>query len=614
MCGLIGIVANDLTAERVRAINNLLTHRGPDDGSLFFGEGVALGARRLSIIDLTGGRQPLSNEDGTIWIAYNGEIFNAPQLRARLEPAGHIFRTHSDTEVLVHGYEEWGEGMVAQLRGMFAFALWDGRRRRLLLGRDPFGIKPLYYAHSAGRFACASEIAPILAALPTLTPQANREALWRLFEIGFIPSPLTAFEQIYKLPAGHTLCLENGQIDLHAYGLAVPAGEPPTDPTEAFYAQLQEAITAWRMSDVPVGSLLSGGLDSSTLAYLLTQISGGPIHTFNIAFTASSHDESRQAQAMANFLGSQHHQLTFSEADFELLPQVVRHLEEPQCAATSIPLYLLYKACHEAGFKVIMTGEGADELLAGYHWFDGDRRLRPWLAWPRPVRAWLSRLPLAISPAGRRVLGRGNGHLVERYGLWQEVAPAGTRHQLLTHPQSYPPLSQLWQEQYQSQLAGQQPLDQFLFLESRTRMIDFINFEVDRMSMAHSVEARPPFLDLMLWQFCANLPADLKLSHEGNKLLLRRAMSGRLPPAIANRPKQGLATPHAAWWRQPRLSAWAEEALAPSALRETGYFEPAFVQQLRQSHCSGRDNHSQLLMGILTTQLWHQTYHLANHR
>lgn len=612
MCGLIGILAKDLRPEGVTAINNLLTHRGPDDGALFLGEGVALGARRLSIIDVAGGRQPLCNEDGTIWLAYNGEVFNAPQLRAKLEPAGHIFRTHSDTETLVHAYEEWGMDMVAQLRGMFAFALWDGRRRRLLLARDRFGIKPMYYAHSPGRFACASEIAPILAAMPHLTPQANPEALWRLFEIGFIPSPLTPFQHIYKLPAGHTLCLENDQLQLQAYWQLAPAGTPPADPAQYFLDYLRETMAAWRTSDVPVGALLSGGLDSSTLAYWLTELNGGSIHTFNIAFTAASHDESAQAQATANFLGSQHHQLIFSEADFNLLPQVVSRLEEPQCAATSIPLYLLYKACHEAGFKVIMTGEGADELLAGYHWFDGDRRLRPWLAWPRPIRSLLARLPLAVSPAGRRVLGQGNGNAPERYGLWQELAPAGTRHQLLGQSRTYQPLSQLWQQRYQAQLAGRHPLDQFLFLESQTRMIDFINFEVDRMSMANSVEARPPFLDHLLWEFCAKLPADLKLSPEGNKLLLRRVMSGRLPPAVTNRPKQGLATPHAAWWRQPRLPAWAEEALAPSALAETGYFSPPFVQQLRQAHGSGRDNHSQLLMGILTTQLWHQIFRVRN--
>lgn len=593
--------------------NDLLTHRGPDDSGFYLGNGVGLGARRLSIIDLAGGHQPLSNEDGTIWITYNGEVYNAPELRQQLQAAGHHFRTTSDTEAIVHAYEAWGEECLPRLRGMFAFGLWDGRRQRLLLARDRFGIKPLYYAQLGSCLAFASEIRPLLAALPQLPRQANLEALRRLFTLGFIPTPLTALAGVWKLPAAHYLVVEKGQATVRPYWQLrfPPAGQHQAisleEATEQFKGHLKEAVDAWRLSDVPVGSLLSGGIDSSALAALLTELSDGPIHTFHIAFQAASHDESAAARQTAQALGSRHHELTFTPADFDALPTVVRHLEEPQCSATSVPIYLLYRACHEAGFKVIMTGEGADELLGGYHWFEGDRRARSFLPWPRPLRTLLARTPLPASAAARRVLAQGTADPWQRFTLWHQVATPqqlstlfsqernGSDHSPL--PLSASPLLPL---------SLLHPLDQFLFLESQTRMVDFINFEVDRMSMASSVEARPPFLDHVLWEFCARLPPGCKLTPQGNKWLLRQGLPESLPAAVRRRPKKGLATPHAAWWRAKRLPAWAEEGLHPAALAETAIFTLAEVARLRHLHRSGQADASRLLMGVLTTQLWHQ--------
>lgn len=621
MCGIFGILAAEVSGDEVAGFNDRMVHRGPDDAGVYVGEGVGLAARRLSIIDLAEGHQPLSNEDGRVWITYNGEVFNAPQLRAELEGAGHSFRTQTDTEVVVHAYEEWGEEAVGRLRGMFAFGLWDGNRRRLLLARDRFGMKPLYYGQVNGRFAFASEIRPILAALPTLPRRANQEALWRLFELGYIPSPLTAFEGIWKVPAAHLLVVdERGEVSLRrywqpTYPLAGQQRAASLEETaESLLACLRETVDAWRMSDVPVGSLLSGGIDSGSLAALLTEISGAAINTFTIAFTAASHDEAAWARETAGFIGSRHHELTFSAADFDYLPDVVRHLEEPQCAATSIPIYLLYRACREAGFKVIMTGEGADELLGGYPWFDGDRRLRPFLPIPRPLRSLLAHAPLPVSAAGRRVLGQGGSEPAGRYALWQQNSSAAERNVLLQTRPAVAPIGEAWRSQFNGSLNGRHPLDQFLYLEAQTRLVDFINFEVDRMSMANSVEARPPFLDHELWQFCATLPPEYKLrAGQLNKYLLRRAMSGRLPRAVLERPKKGLAAPHAAWWRAEKLPAWAEECLHPAALSETGYFRAAAVGQLRHQHQSGRADNSRLLMGVLTTQLWHQNVMTYDH-
>jgi asparagine synthase (glutamine-hydrolysing) len=611
MCGIVGVVDPQAPLPDLAAIAGLLAHRGPDDAGLFRGEGVALAARRLSIIDLPGGHQPLANENGRVWIAYNGEVVNAPALRRELEAAGHCFRTNGDTEAVVHGYEEWGDGVINRLRGMFAFALWDAGRNRLLLGRDRFGIKPLYYGQSGGRFAFASEIRPLLAALPALPWRANGEALLRLFEIGFIPSPLTAFAGVWKVPAGHFLVYENGRATIRPYWQ--PAFPPvaerrPAGLEEAvatFSDCLRETVDAWRLSDVPVGSLLSGGIDSSALALLLAESSGSPIHTFHIAFSAGSHDESAVARQTARFLGSHHEEIVFTPADFDCLPLVVRHLEEPLCSATSVPIYRLYRACYEAGFKVIMTGEGADELLAGYHWFDGDRKARPLLGLPRPLRRLLARAPYPASPAARRVLADATAEPVGRYALWQAIATGAVEGPLRPDlAPAAPALPAFWRREFGAAVAGRHPLDQFLFLESRTRLVDFINLEVDRMSMASSVEARPPFLDHRLWEYCAGLPPEFKLNARENKRLLRLAMKGKLPELVRRRPKQGLATPHADWWRAERLPAWAEECLQPAALAQTGAFQPAVVTRLRGEHRQGRANHSRQLMGILTTQLW----------
>lgn len=614
MCGLIAWCASDIDRARLAQANDALAHRGPDDAGLYLGAGVGLAARRLSIIDLAGGHQPLSNEDETIWIAYNGEVYNAPELRVALQAVGHQFRTTSDTEVIVHAYEEWGEEVFGRLRGMFALALWDAPRRRLLAARDRFGIKPLYYARLGERLALASEVRPIFHLLPDLPRYADLTALAQLFAVGHAPTPRSPFDGVSQLPAAHYLCWEDGQLRVAPYWqlqFRPQATQRPVDPlgvVAEFRQRLQAAVAAWRLSDVPVGSLLSGGLDSSALAALLTELSG-PIHTFTIAFDAASHDEAAHARVVAQTLGAQHHELSLGSAEFDHLPTVVERLETPQCSATSLPIYLLYQACHAAGFKVILTGEGADELLGGYHWFDGDRRVRPWLGLPTPLRRLAARLPLPISAAGRRVLAEGDADVAARYALWQQVSPPALRRQLLAFDAAadwLPPAATL-----DPALADRHPLHQFLWLESRTRLPDFINLEVDRLSMAHSVEARPPFLDHELWEWCAALPSEVKLRDGTNKWLLREGMRGVLPERTRIRPKQGLAAPHAAWWRRPHLPAWAADCLMPDALVETGYFQPPVVAQLYADHQAGHADHSRLLTGVLTTQLWHEAFELS---
>jgi len=358
------------------------------------------------------------------------------------------------------------------------------------------------------------------------------------------------------------------------------------------------------MSDVPVGSLLSGGIDSSSLATMLTEISGESIHTFNVGFSYSSLNEAHLARKFSQSLDSQHHEIHFSQASYDHLSDVIRSLEEPECSLTGVPLYLIYKGCHEAGFKVIMTGEGADELLGGYSWYQGDRRIQPYLRIPRWMRAFLKPMMIDNHNSLRNVFSEGTANPIQRFLLWQRVADKKQIEALLV-AEPHTICLDLYQDVLGSRCIGLHPLDQFLLIESQTRLVNYINLRLDRLSMIHSVEVRPPFLDHLLWEFAARLPPEVKLSRHGNKYLLRLGMQGRLPDAIRNRPKRGLTAPMTGWWRAKQLADWVEEVLTPHALKESGYFKVEEVQRLRAIHQSGRANMARLLSGILNTQLWH---------
>ncbi len=615
MCGILGLLASG-THPDLRPQLPLLAHRGPDDEGYYADADAFLGVRRLSIIDVAGGHQPLSNETEAVWVVQNGEIYNYLAVRAELEARGHIFRTRSDTEVIAHAYEEWGTDCPRRLRGIFAFGVWDQPRRRLFLARDRFGVKPLYYVElSHGELAFASEIRPLLALLPECR-RADLTALRALFTVGFIPAPRTAFEGIRKFPAAHTLVAEEGQVRLEQYwDLPHPLAPSPRPraeergvrpAVEQFQHHLHRAVTEQRMSEVPLGALLSGGIDSSSIAALLQAQSSERLHTFNVGFERTTYDEARYAELAAQRIGTQHHQIVFREADFDRYPEVMARLEEPQCSATALPIYLLYEACRRAGLTVILTGEGSDELLGGYHWFRGDAQAQRLLWLPRPVRRLAADAPLPISEAARHVLREGGPEVVARYALWHAVGEADG----LLSPDSLRAggLTDDWGIAFDAPLAARDAFRQFQYLEAHTRLVDFINFEVDRMSMAHSIEARVPFLDHELWEFVAGLPSEMFLNGSQPKGLLREAMRTYLPPEILARRKWGLAAPYADWLRRARLPDWAEDVLSDTALKEAGYFNIGAVRQLRAEHQSGRRSHARLLMGVLSTQLWHREF------
>ena len=614
MCGILGLLAPG-THPNLRSELDLLIHRGPDEGGGYTDADVFLGTRRLSIIDVAGGQQPLSVAGGTVWVIQNGEIYNYLALKAELEARGHIFQTRSDTEVIGAAYAEWGVDCARHLRGIYAFAVWDTTKRRLLLARDRFGIKPLYLAAlPGGGLAFASEIRPLLGLLPAV--RADLAALRELFDVGFVPSPRTAFQGVTKLPAAHFLVVENGRVVQSPYwDLPRPAatnghhGTAAPDPqmVAGFREQLERAVVEQRMSEVPLGALISGGLDSASIAALLQAHSSEKLHTFNIGFEQPGYDEARYAAVTASHIGTQHHQVLFRAADFDRYPDVLARLEEPQCSATALPIYLLYQACRAAGLTVILTGEGADELLGGYHWFQGDAQARRLLGWPGPLRRLIAASPIRMSDAGRRVLRAGPMDALTRYAEWQAIGK-GAGAVLSPELSRQPAVLEAWRAGLDGAAAGYDPFRQFQYFETHTRLVDFINFEVDRMSMAHSIEARVPFLDHELWEYAARLPSSALTGGPAPKALLRAAMQAELPPEILARRKQGLAAPHSAWLRQARLPEWAESLLTEPALRANGYFDPAEAARLRAAHQAGRANHSRVLMGVLSTQLWHKQF------
>jgi len=636
MCGIAGIFS--LTDDPVhqgdlKAQIGTLIHRGPDQGGIYLSPSrrCGLGSRRLSIIDVVGGRQPLSNEDNTIHLVYNGETYNYRALRADLKKMGHRPRSHSDAEVVLHGYEAWGPaGVLQKLRGMCAFALWDEIRQQLFLARDRFGIKPLYYANLAGRLIFASEIKAILT-LPDIPHRVNLAALEAMLTLGFVPGPDTLFAGIYKLPPAHFLTARDGLITLEKYWQLDYREERHLSEREAaerLLTLLQESVRLRLMSEVPLGALLSGGLDSGTVAALIeaglsqnelpinieSSVSRNhSLKTVSIGFEHPAYDETPRSRDLAQFIGTDHHPFTFTLGDFDDYPEIMFYLEEPQCSATAVPIYRLYQACRHLGLTVVLTGEGADELLGGYHWHRGDALVRPLLPLPDPVRRLVAKSPIPMSNAARRVLRRGHREVATRYRDWLEIGGEDFRQNLLSEAavvelrQNGNPLPDDWVEKLVT-LQTTHPLHQALWLETQTRLVDFINMEVDKMSMAYSVEARVPFLDHKLWEFCAGVPPHYKLKGRTEKYLLRRATRDILPPATRTRPKKGLASPYAYWLRSERLPGWAETALSTEAIKKAGLFNPVTARQLRLAHQAGQPNLGSLLMGVLSTQIWFTTF------
>jgi asparagine synthase (glutamine-hydrolysing) len=619
MCGICGVVASEREGapdlEAVSRMCGRLVHRGPDDDGLFHEGPVALAARRLSIIDLHGGHQPIANEDGSAVVVQNGEIYNYRELKRELEGRGHRFATDCDTEVLVHLYEEHGDAFVERLRGMFAIALWDKRRRRLLLARDRFGIKPLYYRVVDGGISFASELKAMLEQ-PGFSREIDPKAVSAYLAFNSIPAPLTIFTEARKLLPGHLLTWEGGEVQQRRYARPgpVPDGELRRGSADELAAELREvlddSVRAHLVADVPVGVLLSGGVDSGGLAALASTHLEEPLRTFSIGFEEAGFNELSRARLVAQRYGTDHHELVVRPDAVELLPKLVEAFDEPFGDSSALPTYLVSELA--AGHvKVALSGEGGDELFGGYYTYVADllaRRVGRLAPLARPLA---EALPSRTERVGfdykaKRFARAAALPPLERHHAWKEIFSPQARAELAgARGSSWDPID-LYRARY-AETAGAEPLARMQDVDLGIYLVDDLLVKTDRLSMAHSLELRVPFLDPKVAEFAFSLPTRLKVRGFAKKRLLRQALAPLLPKEIVHGRKQGFSIPLAAWLRGP-LEPFAREVLAPGALERQGLLEPAAVTPLLDRHIAGQEDLSRQIWGLMALTLWFDRY------
>jgi asparagine synthase (glutamine-hydrolysing) len=624
MCGICGVAGGDQAAGRdlVQRMCSALVHRGPDDDGIVQFDGVTLGMRRLSIIDLAGGHQPIHNEDSTIWVIQNGEIYNYLELRDQLLAKGHSFNTQSDTEVLVHAYEQWGEQMVERLNGMFAFAVFDRSRSRVLLARDRVGIKPLHYAIDGKRLVFASELKALLRD-PALRRDIDPVALDEYLAYEFVPSPRSIIGGISKVEPGCTLTwsVADGRSGIRRYwspNLHPDQAAPRKsleDRCQELRAVLRESVRKELVSDVPLGVFLSGGIDSSAVAATMKQL-GGDVKSFSVGFEDRSFDEAPYARLVAQHLGTEHHELTLEPGMLlGLIPRLPVLLDEPLGDASIIPTYLL-SAFTRQHVKVALGGDGGDELFAGYPTLQAHRLAGYYLRTPRALREGLvepavRRLPvsrdnLSFDFRAKRFVGGAAFPVAERHQRWMGSFTPEERASLLSRD-----LRQGLGANGAAPMAagegGADPLNQALLLDMRLYLENDILVKLDRASMMASLEGRVPLLNNDFVEFALGLPLDMKLRGLRSKFLFKRALRGILPDKILNRPKKGFGIPVAHWFRGP-LKEQMLSVLSPERIARKGFFDPAAVSRLIEDHLVGRRDNRKQLWTLFAFELWHDGY------
>jgi asparagine synthase (glutamine-hydrolysing) len=622
MCGIFGEVRYEAGAGRpIGPALEAMRHRGPDASGEWSDGTCALGHQRLAIIDLSeAGRQPLGNEDGTVQVTFNGEIYNFATLRKELRGLGHRFRTRTDTEVIVHAYEQWGTRCVDRLRGMFAFAVWDQRRRRLYLARDRVGKKPLFYTRQTDRFLFASELQGLLAD-PAVPREVDFASLDTYLTYGYIPAPASAFRGVAKLPPAHwlTLDLRPGEPDFRVerywaleYGPKLRLSE--AEACEALRETLTEAVRLRMVSDVPLGAFLSGGIDSSIVVGLMARLSDRPVKTFSIGFEEAVFNELDHARRVADRWGTDHHPLVIRPDALAVVEMLARHFGEPYADSSAVPTYYVSQITRES-VTVALNGDGGDESFAGYERYLAHRlagRIGRVPGVRRIATALARALPDSTDPRNRvrrarRFLASFDQPADRRYARWltffrpeakDRLYTEGFREQVGTAA----PLA--WLESLYGQAAGLDPVDAAMSVDVRSYLPFDLLVKVDITSMANSLEARSPFLDHAVMEFAARLPARYKLRGRTSKYLLKRAFADLLPPENVSRPKMGFGVPVGRWFRGPLRELLRDSLLSGRAVAR-GYFRPAEVDRLVNLHLEGRADHTIQLWNLLMLELWY---------
>ena len=606
-----------------------MSHRGPDGDGMHIDGDVALGHRRLSIIDRAGGAQPMSNEDGSVWVTFNGEIYNFQELKRELARSGHRFRTRSDTEIIIRAYEQFGRDCVRRFRGMFAFGIWDARLRLLFLARDHVGKKPLYHAQAAGQFIFASEIQALLEH-PGIRRELEPSSLDDYLTYGYVPAPKTAFRGVYKLPPAHTLTLRLGEgveqaqprIESYwrlAYSPKLDLNE--NDAAAALLEVLTEAVRLRMVADVPVGALLSGGVDSSMIVALMSRLSDRPIKTFSIGFDDRRFNELPHARKVARHCGAEHEELVVRPDALEVLPTLVRHYGEPYADSSAIPTFQVARLTRQH-VTVALSGDGGDECFAGYERYLADRLAGWYRRIPRPLRACviepIVRLVPQRLPLGKRV-AQARRFLLTASQPWD-------KHYLRCVSYFSPELkNELYTREFAAALEGHDSTawildslealrrsglsspDILLAADIRSYLPEDLLVKMDIASMANSLEARSPFLDQRVMEFAARLPIDFKLRGTTLKYLLKKVARPMLPPGLLDRPKMGFGFPVGNWLRN-QCRPLLDDLLLSSTALNRGYFQPDFIRRLVGEHIGGTHDHASRLWALLWLELWHREF------
>ena len=619
MCGICGILNADesmaLDPDVLRAMNQTLIHRGPDGGDIYHNHYIGMGHRRLSIIDIDSGKQPLSNEDGTVWVSFNGEIYNYLELIPGLKAKGHQFRTKSDTEVLVHLYEEKGIDMLADLRGMFAFSIWDEKNKRLFIARDRVGKKPLYYYNSPGKhFIYGSEIKALLAS--NLIPrEVNYKALDQYLSFLYVPTPESIFAGIKKLPAGHYLTVENGKLNIEQYwDLQFSSPQEPYK-SEEYYSEkfeeiLTEAVKIRLRSDVPLGAFLSGGIDSSAIVSVMSDINPGKVETVSIGFSEDEYNELPYAKQISELFNCHYNEIIVTSETKDIIPELIGFFDEPFADPSFIPTYYVSKGTRQK-VTVALSGDGGDETLAGYsrHSIELlEHKLRKFTRFlPSSILAKLYQI-LPEGTKGRNILG-------DLSCAPDEAAARKHYNVLFTHLQKkqlymnnlmHSDFSERFRKLYNGSSANN-ILDKILHLDVKTYLTDDILVKVDRMSMAVSLECRAPLLDHKLLEFLATVPPDLKLNNGTTKYLLKKLLRKKVPSTILDRKKQGFRLPIEVWLKN-ELKEFTEDIILGKTFHDRGLFNRVFVEKMWSDFITGRRDYAHHIWQLLILEVWFQKY------